>query len=839
VDRELRVASRKGSTYWIRLGVAAQAALVAAAAWVASEVRPGVKFGQTLFWGLAAVAMIHCLLAGRRSTADCLSQEKREGTMGLLFLTDLKGFDVVIGKLVANSLGGFYGLLAIFPVLAVPLLVGGMTSGELWRMALALVVTFVFSLAIGVFCSAGSREYKEAIGRNFLLLTTLTVILPIIGLFVELGTSASSTVFFLASPISVFRLCQDTAYGGDATTYWQTLVTMLGLSVLFVMRACRLAPVSWQDQPPVRRAAPIEWWRRFKRAITYGGAEERARFRKQALDINGYFWLAARERLKPAHVWAFLAGAVAWWIIGWSANGMYWLNEISDATMALLLTTMLKLWVTVEAGQRLATDREIGAMELLLCTSLTVDDFLRGQFLALRRQFLKPLLAVIGAMLVLMGIALQHHGEHGWLPWVAAMAMLVADVAALGPVGIWMALRSKTHTRATLATAWRILALPWLGLGVVLLTIQALRQLGYLNSAETSDSFQIETWFFFGICVDIYFGWRAWSVLRVDFRDLAMQRYGLRARREAKRRAASRFRARPAIAATGAALLVLSCVAWVDSRSHYPAPVRVTLSASNGPAQVFPGVNTASGILLVLPDGTLWRWGQPEGPGFARAESPEEVGTNHDWLKVEVFRQRLFGLRGDGTIWEWRAMPNGGNIAEPTQRNKDSNWMDIAAVLELRVGVKRDGTLWSWARLTNSPGGFRGRPAHQVGAETNWAKLFSDAIMGRIVAVQSNGTTWVWTRYQNPVLEAPVLTNLDPGALSENLLGRRAGLWPLITMDPNGIIRTQGIDYSGGLGMSFLDRIKFVRSGMAGRGSPELDSGFSMSPRPLMKLLYP
>ena len=51
-----------------------------------------------LFTVLNAIAFIFCLLAGVFLTADCLSEEKREGTLGLLFLTSLKGYDVVLGK---------------------------------------------------------------------------------------------------------------------------------------------------------------------------------------------------------------------------------------------------------------------------------------------------------------------------------------------------------------------------------------------------------------------------------------------------------------------------------------------------------------------------------------------------------------------------------------------------------------------------------------------------------------------------------------------------------------------------------------------------------------------
>src|SRR5208282_939788 len=97
---------------------------------------PPAAIGQTLFYVIPSGAFLYCLFTGVRSTADCVSEEKREGTLGLLFLTDLKGYDVVGGKLVATSLNSFYGLTAIFPVLAIPLLMGGTTSAEFWRISL-------------------------------------------------------------------------------------------------------------------------------------------------------------------------------------------------------------------------------------------------------------------------------------------------------------------------------------------------------------------------------------------------------------------------------------------------------------------------------------------------------------------------------------------------------------------------------------------------------------------------------------------------------------------------------------------------------------------------------
>src|SRR5439155_13703005 len=120
--------------------------------------------GSKLFNLLSSLAFGFTLFAGLRSTSDSLSSEKREGTLGLLFLTDLKGYDVVLGKLAATSLGAFYGMLAVLPVLAIPLLTGGVTAGTFWRVALVLLNTLFFSLACGIFVSAISKNERKALG---------------------------------------------------------------------------------------------------------------------------------------------------------------------------------------------------------------------------------------------------------------------------------------------------------------------------------------------------------------------------------------------------------------------------------------------------------------------------------------------------------------------------------------------------------------------------------------------------------------------------------------------------------------------------------------------------
>src|SRR5215471_8522044 len=172
VERELRVAARKRTTFWLRVACALVGLLIGGACMLLSGVRGvGVaQMGDVLFNVVTWLSIAAVLCAGLFFTSDCLSEEKRDGTLGFLFLTDLRGYDVVLGKLLATSLRGFYGLLAVFPVLAVTLLLGGVTGAQFWKTSIALLNALVCSLAAGLAVSAMSRDSQKALGATLFVL---------------------------------------------------------------------------------------------------------------------------------------------------------------------------------------------------------------------------------------------------------------------------------------------------------------------------------------------------------------------------------------------------------------------------------------------------------------------------------------------------------------------------------------------------------------------------------------------------------------------------------------------------------------------------------------------
>ncbi len=86
VMRELRAASRRRQTYRLRTGANLTVILLGTWLFLVMQYEPQRKLSSYLFGTLSAGVILYSLLSGIRATADCLSEEKREGTLGLLFL---------------------------------------------------------------------------------------------------------------------------------------------------------------------------------------------------------------------------------------------------------------------------------------------------------------------------------------------------------------------------------------------------------------------------------------------------------------------------------------------------------------------------------------------------------------------------------------------------------------------------------------------------------------------------------------------------------------------------------------------------------------------------------
>jgi ABC-type transport system involved in multi-copper enzyme maturation permease subunit len=167
-------------------------------------------------------------------TADCVSGEKRDGTLGLLFLTDLESYDVVFGKMAATSLHAVYGLLCVLPSLALCLLLGGVTMGEFWRTTAVLVVTMFMSLTIGLATSVLSREARQAMIGTMGILVGLAGGPPLLwwlGKNFLPSAGAFTDLLLLASPPFDLAFASDMSYnaGWGPWFFWRALMVQTAI----------------------------------------------------------------------------------------------------------------------------------------------------------------------------------------------------------------------------------------------------------------------------------------------------------------------------------------------------------------------------------------------------------------------------------------------------------------------------------------------------------------------------------------------------------------------------------------------------------------------------------
>ena len=470
VERELRAAARRKSTYRIRSWTALLACVISSFTlmflWLA---RGRGSLGNPLFTYLTGYAFGLCLLAGVFLTADCLSEEKREGTLGLLFLTDLHGYDVVLGKFVAMLVSAMYGLLALVPITAFPLLLGGVTGGEFWRTSLALVNMLFVSLAGGIWISALARDAQRAMGRALGLILFLVAGLPALAGLASLSRIAQPlSLLCWLSPFFAFSNASAALYPSHAATFWGTLAASQILGWLFVALASRALPRRWQEGSAESRLATFfEAFLRRDRSQP----ENRTKARQELLPINPIIWLASPEPGLCRLTWIIVLiwSGVVVLITAFAPRQLG--TAMLDWYGARPFGFLLKALFTFQVCRFFTEGRRNGALEMLLCTPLTNHEIIRGQSIAARRAFLWPVLVFTGLLFVPVGANLISGlssldlrrlltGGFGFVMTPITAVRTVADFLALFWLGLWLALTMKKPNLAPALTILLVLILP-------------------------------------------------------------------------------------------------------------------------------------------------------------------------------------------------------------------------------------------------------------------------------------------------------------------------------------------------------------------------------------------
>jgi ABC-type transport system involved in multi-copper enzyme maturation permease subunit len=443
VQREMAVAARRKTTYVFRMlsGIAAFGLL--AATWLDMQMmgNNAIVSGHALLGSMTVVGCFAAAWQGTIRAARCLSEERANGTLGLLFLTPLKTTDVVFGKFTTAALLAIQIAVTLAPMLAVTILFGGVSIGEVSRAALWVANVSFFFIAASMLASALTASEVAAMALS-LLFAAATIVFALH----DMSSGASMGL----NPVTAWAGVSDRQY--QAQLYWPGMITaqaagwmMLGLTALALKKnwhraeVCPALKFLWTRKPRMR-----------KRGTT------------RKLGKNGPVeWLIVRD----VFPWAALILVLL--CIGVS---LPFRDDSIKVFMGGVATVVLGVGVVVHSALAVARAKTDGMLDLLAVAPMSDEEIVEGQIRGLKRLFFVPAGVVVVWFLTLTPWRRSFgHDAIEWASSILEWAISIYYVATLPLTlwagaysGIWMALKSKGPVMAVTRNAALAVVLPWI-----------------------------------------------------------------------------------------------------------------------------------------------------------------------------------------------------------------------------------------------------------------------------------------------------------------------------------------------------------------------------------------
>ncbi len=460
IDRELRTRARGRALYWTRLAVGLLGVLICLPQLALSTSGTPGAAGRFSFNAIVAAGFLLCSGACLL-TADSISSERRDGTLGLLFLTRVRGADVLAGKLGSVGISSLGALLALLPVLMFPVLAGGVAGGETFRIGLALINTLFFAQAAGLCASAGRSDRLKAV-RGALALVGAMLLGPVLlqgFLLKELWPPLLS----LPSPLVQVLCARDAAYRAAPRLFWISfgLVNLTGWALLVRASFSLRRSLCEKERTSSREAG--------EGSVSEVSPMERAR-RWQGGESNPIEWLIERQRVNGA-VWAL--GTIGLAFSGWvrlvrGSGGIpgfasSWLSAWPLGAASGLLGAAIIAWV---ASRSLVEARRTRELELVLTTPMGAKELISEQWRMLNRLFpwvvLVMQLPICVQEVTAMSSLSSPAAPSLELWWLLCMVNTFLGALALCRVGLWLGLRARGTASAVVWTVSLGFGVPYL-----------------------------------------------------------------------------------------------------------------------------------------------------------------------------------------------------------------------------------------------------------------------------------------------------------------------------------------------------------------------------------------
>jgi ABC-type transport system involved in multi-copper enzyme maturation permease subunit len=442
VQREMHVAARRRTTYGFRVLTAFVAFIVVYATWRDMQGSLSNPTGQHLLWALTVIGCVAATWQGSIRAAKTLSEERANGTLGLLFLTPLKTTDVVLGKFSTAALLALQMAMTLMPVLAISALFGGVSIGEVARAGLWVANVTFFFITASMLASAVTASEVAALALSLMFAAVVTIL----GLY-EVRDNivfADQHALFL-NPISSSLGLADSSYSSTPHFYWNGM--LVGHGAGWFMLWCTAAALkrNWQ-RAEVFPALKFLWTRKPK-PIKRGVACKLG-------EAGPVEWLIVRD----VYRWGPLL-----LVLTCIALSLPFKDTEIRVFMGIVAAIILVIGVVVHSSLAVSRAKKSGMLDLVAVAPICDEDLVADQIRGLRRLFFAPMLITVGWLSVFLPWKqIIRDFDASW--WVPAyyIATIPLTLWAGSYCGIWMALKSKGPVMAVTRNAALTIVVPWI-----------------------------------------------------------------------------------------------------------------------------------------------------------------------------------------------------------------------------------------------------------------------------------------------------------------------------------------------------------------------------------------
>ena len=428
------------------------------------------RFGLLAFQILAYVQLLLLLFFAALSAASTVAQEKDRRTFVLLLLTDLRNYEIVLGKLLGSLLQIGLFLAGTVPVFALLLLLGGIDYRQIIQAILVLTTTALAAGSLGGVIALWREKTFQSLALTVLFLMLYLCLVQALGFVPTLlgwfqdgppaldRQSVAQWQGWLQPFLALEQVLDPPDMEAPFPPAYGFALAMLGMSVLLnVWAIMRLRVWNPSGEPVMQREGAGE-----EEDVKDRAKAHAAPGAVRAVWPNPILWREVATRAygrRPLLVkvaYFLVVGLLCYYALVLADQG-----EWAAARGLVPIAILSLLLISAQAVTAITSERDLGALDLLLVTDLTPKEFIFGKLLGIlynTKEFILPplILTAVYAVRGMLASAPPNHPDllfgknvEAFLCISLGMIILLAFTLILG---LHVALRTENSRLAVINT---------------------------------------------------------------------------------------------------------------------------------------------------------------------------------------------------------------------------------------------------------------------------------------------------------------------------------------------------------------------------------------------------